>query len=343
MAYCTTAGLPRIRGKAIQAIILDGKKVIPTANRFGVNRTTIWRWRKKWEEQNKQHVQLTNDNRPSRQPGSVFRWKTVKWNIPTLSCRPHHHPKQISEDICKRVKELRKVDPDNCHNRKTKRCAELIWYDLLQEGIKISLHSVKRILKRSGAYKPEKNHYHPYNKNEKRPQVTAPGNLVQIDTIHLVNPFDYSKRVYVFTIIDVYTRITYAYAAPEITQKYAKIALARARDYFSSLTNNVDFIIKLVQSDNGAEYKSKFRKYVRKHIKAKYRHTRKYRPNDNAHVERFNRTLREECIGEYSTKTVAKLNSELQTYLKHYNYDRIHLGLHKQHKKFLTPIQMLQR
>ena len=334
MAYYTTASLPKMRGKAIRAIVLGGKKVIPTANRFGVNRTTIWRWKQKWQAQNK-HLQLTNDNRPNRQTGSVFRWEAVKWDIPTSPCRPHRHPKQIPESICKKVRELRNIGS----GKKTRRCAELIWHDLLQEDIKISLHSVKRILKRSGAYKPEKNHYHPYDKNEKRPQVTAPGDLVQIDTIHLVNPFDYSKRTYVFTIIDIYTRIAYAYAAPEITQKHAKIALARARDYFSDL----GITIKLVQTDNGSEYKSKFRKYIRKHVKAKYRHTRKYHPNDNAHIERFNRTLREECIGEYSTKTVVKINSELQTYLNYYNRDRIHLGLQKQYKEFLTPIQMLQR
>lgn len=334
MAYYTTSGLPKMRGKAMQALILDGKQVIPTANHFGVNRTTIWRWKKKWQSQN-QHIQFVNFNRPNRSQGKVFRMHDVKWDIPTMSCRPHHHPKQIPEDVCRRVRELRK----HGSGKKTKCCAELIWYNLQREDIKISLHSVKRILERSGAYRPEKNHSHPYNKNEKRPLANAPGDLVQMDTVHLINPFDYSKRSFVFTIIDVYTRTTFAYTTPNITQKCAKIALAKARDYFA----NLGITIKLVQTDNGSEYKSKFRKYVRKQIKAKYRHTRKYHPNDNAHIERFNRTLREECIGEYSTKTPKQINSLLQAYLKYYNYDRIHLGLQKQHKVFLTPIQMLQR
>ncbi len=38
------------------------------------------------------------------------------------------------------------------------------------------------------------------------------------------------------------------------------------------------------------------------------RHTRLGRPNDNAHIERFNRTFgKEECTGKYFVRSVAKV------------------------------------
>ena len=42
-----------------------------------------------------------------------------------------------------------------------------------------------------------------YRWNEKRPLPTAPGELVQIDTVHYVNPLDRSK-IYIYTVIDLY-------------------------------------------------------------------------------------------------------------------------------------------
>lgn len=331
MAYYNTKSDAKRRGKAMKQLILGKEKVNRVARDANRCRQTIWRWHKKWEKQNANR-QLINDNHPNRPIGNSFRYQGITWDIPAESSRPHHHPKQISEEICKRVIELRYAGK----TRKKKQCAELIWFELRKERIYISLHSVRRILKRAGMYQPEKNHYHPYEANDKRPTPEKPGDLIEIDTIHLINPLDAARRIYVFTIIDIYTRMAYAYAAPEITQKYAKTAISKAKDYFG-------FDFKMVQSDNGSEYKSEFRKHVQKIIKAKYRHTRKCHPNDNAHIERFNRTLREECIGEYSSKSVAQINNALQTYINYYNYDRIHLGLQHQWKEFLTPAEMLHR
>lgn len=331
MAYYNTPSDAKHRGKAMKQLILVKDKVNKVAKDANRSRQTIWRWHKKWKEQNK-NVQLDNINRPTRSVGDNFRYQNIVWDIPAKSSRPHSHPRRIPEDVCGQVAELRYAGK----TRKKKQCAELIWYQLQQKGIKISLHSVRRILRRKGMYEAEKNHYHPYNKNNKRPNSKKPGVLIEVDTIHLVNPLANSKKVYIFTVIDVYTRMAYTYAAPEITQEYAKIAISEAKEYFG-------FGLKMVQSDNGSEYKTEFRKHVREVLKAKYRHTRKYHPNDNAHIERFNRTLREECIGQYSSKSVAQINKALQTYIKYYNYDRIHLGLQYQWKEFLTPIEMLQR
>src|SRR5215212_574671 len=68
------------------------------ADRSGVHRSTIWRWKRKWHKLN-EHRQLTNDNRTSRIAGTSFRWADAHWNIPTESARPHGHPKAITAAV----------------------------------------------------------------------------------------------------------------------------------------------------------------------------------------------------------------------------------------------------
>ena len=57
-----------------------------------------------------------------------------------------------------------------------------------------------------------------YRRNEKRPMPTAPGELVQIDTVHYVNPLDRSK-IYIYTVIDLYSRMAYAKASARAHSK----------------------------------------------------------------------------------------------------------------------------
>lgn len=70
------------------------------------------------------------------------------------------------------------------------------------------------------------------------------------------------------------------------------------------------------------------------------RHSRLGRPNDNAHIERFNRTLQEECIGHYWHRSVPlpRQREKLSRYIDFYNNKRIHLGI-----QMRTPAEMLQR
>ena len=88
------------------------------------------------------------------------------------------------------------------------------------------------------------------------------------------------------------------------------------------------FRLHTVQTDNGCEFGKKFQDEItRRGIK--YRHTRVRKPNDNAHVERFNRTLREECLGDYlpDKESIFKTQQRVSRYLDYYNTKRLHLGI----------------
>lgn len=95
----------------------------------------------------------------------------------------------------------------------------------------------------------------------------------------------------------------------------------------------------MVRSDNGPEYGCYFEQQLRaKGIQI--RHSRLHRPNDNVHIERFNRTIQTECIGYYwqASVSLTRQKTKLNKYLDYYNQERVHLGI-----QMRTPRGMLQR
>lgn len=322
MAYSTNPNLPKARALAMKLFILERLPLQVVANRCGVHRSTIWRWKQKWLELN-EHQQLTNSNRPSRKTGSsTFRLMSCRWLIQTLSSRPRTNPKAICSSVVTRVLALR---------QQLKRCAEVIWHHLAyKEHIAISLSSVRRILRRHHCFDGARKH-RVRPDNPRRPQVTKPGELVQTDTIHYICPIT-KRRRYVYTVIDLYTRMTYAEVHSRILPGLAADAVLHASQTFG-------FAFQLVQADNGPEFGRYFAASLhRNHIPV--RHSRLGRPNDNAHIERFNRTIQEECLGRYLTyKTTNKaIQTKLTKYLDYYNTRRVHLSL-----QLKTPAEMLQR
>lgn len=315
MAYYSGKSIEKARGNAMKELILEKRSVAMVARRFGKSRSTIYRWKEKWE--NQQTVLLENPGRPSRPLGKHFRWASVKWDIPTLSSAPKTHPNALKTDI---------VEAIMCIRRQKYECAEIIQYKLSKEGIIVSLSSVKRTIKRNELWRKKRK----YRWNEKRPLPTAPGELIQIDTVHYVNPLDHSK-LYIYTVIDLYTRMAYAKASPSLSEKNAAETIFEAERF-------MNFSFRMVQSDNGAEFQKRFQHRLNnKGIKT--RHSRVRHPNDDAHIERFNRTLRKECIGQYNpNKSIRHVENKLARFIGYYNYDRIHLGINLQ-----NPYEVLQR
>ena len=315
MAYYTGKEREKARGDAMKEVYLEHRTISEVARRFGVHRSTVYRWIKKWQDQ--QTVELRNYGRPNREPGQVFRWQAVKWKIKTISSAPKTHPNALSSAIVQQVMKER---------RKKYACAEIIQYNLRKIGIIVSLSSIKRTIKRNELWRKKRL----YQPNEKRPLATSPGELVEVDTVHYVNPSDHSRQ-YIYTVIDLYSRMSYSKVTSHLSQNGALKTVLEAQDY-------MQFPFKMVQSDNGAEFQRYFQARLNgQNIKT--RHTRVRHPNDNAHIERFNRTLRKECIGQYNpNKGIEYVERKLKRFTDYYNHDRIHLGI-----GLKTPYEMLQR
>lgn len=241
-------------------------------------------------------------------PGTISKWcqKATKLGfhpIPTKSSKPHHHPKQLTQAVVNKIIDIRLA---------TKRTSEVVHEHLRLAGIEVSLNSVRRTIDRSGLMKKRSlwKRYHP---PVPRPIPLKQGDLVQIDAIHIMT--GKKTRIYILVLIDVYSRWVYAKA-------YERLNAATAVHFVAEAESKSPFRFDMLQSDHGSEFGDWFVARIKKN----HRYTRIGKPNDNAHIERVNRTLQEECLDKVE-RTVKALNCALKNYLPYYNYERLHLGL----------------
>lgn len=317
MSYSSNPLLPKARAAAVRLLVEEGLPLTVAARKSGIHRSTLWRWKRQWDELN-EHVQLTNDNRPGRPVGSKFRLAACKWLIPTRSSRPHSCKHATTPVVVERIRYYR---------RRYGRCATIVHAYCVQEGTAVSLSTVRRVLYRLGLVMRRRGQRH-YRPAVARPHVSKPGDLVQTDTVHLYDRRT-ARRAYLYTVVDVYSRWAYAEYHTRLSQALAAEVIRRGQAYAS-------FHFQTVQADNGPEYGREFEMLLAARGTT-VRHSRVRRPNDNAHIERFNRTIQEECVG-FTNPFSEELPSKVLTYLAYYNQERLHLGI-----QCATPASMLQR
>lgn len=223
--------------------------------------------------------------------------------IPTKSSRPKTFRKPTNPDIENRIYTLR---------METKRCTEAIHLQLKREGVTVAVSTVHRILDRARLLK-KKSLWKRYHPHQERPQALKPGDLVQMDAIHLM--IGKKERIYVLVAVDTYSRWAYAKCIPCLTAEKAYM-------FFREAEKAAPFPFDMIQTDHGSE----FGDWFVKRLKRTHRYTRIGKPNDNAHIERFNRTLQEECL-DLCDRNIFKINRALKKYLAYYNNQRIHLGI----------------
>jgi transposase InsO family protein len=145
-----------------------------------------------------------------------------------------------------------------------------------------------------------------------------------MDTIHFFTP-EGVKR-YVYTALDVYSRVGYARASGKANAVISTRFFDKARKYFQ-------FSMKTIQTDNGPEFGKWFTDHVvRKGMKHRHNHPRS--PNENGHLERFNRTIQEEMPKEGLCFQIA---ADIPLFIDWYNTERPHLSL-----ACRTPSEMLK-
>lgn len=250
MAYSNNPNLPQVRMQAVELVRSHNWSIRRAARYLGFSHCTVRLWLK-------------------RRPEHGCCNRLV---IPTLSSRPHHHPKELSQEIVKRILEIR-------HERN--QCAEIIRHRLIKEGILISLSSVKRTLKRCGVSRFSK--WKKWHKYLPRPLAENPGYLVEIDSTWDGREKD---RLCAYALIDVCSR--WGHVCPT-----ERINSWRSRDFLRKAQSAAPFSFKTLQSDHGSEFSKWFTKEV-EHRGMLHRHSRGRKPTDNGHVERFIQTLQRE-------------------------------------------------
>lgn len=225
MPHTTNPHMPRIRRDAV-ALVAKGWSTRKVARHTGFSQSVIVKWCAKSD-------------------------KRGYGPIPTKSSRPKHHPKELSEEVVRKIVRMR---------LETKRTSEVVHAMLAREGIHTSLNSVRRTIDRRGLMKKRSvwKRYHP---PVDRPIPDKPGSLVQIDTIHTMR--DAKNRMYTFVLIDVYSRWVYA-------KVYQKMNARTTLRFVNEAERRAAFRFRMLQSDHGPE----FGKWFVEQVKKEHRYTR---------------------------------------------------------------------
>lgn len=189
---------------------------------------------------------------------------------------------------------------------------------------------------------------YPLNKKRKakikRYEKKYPGELVHADTHNLAKTLLINRqKYYLLGIIDDCTRLCYTEIIPNL--KTADVTKAFFNGYRWFYEHGIK--IECVLTDNGVEFTSytsqkakdtHFFETMLNIFGLKHKYTRPYRPQTNGKIERFWKTLREECLMlELQSSTLEELERNIARYMYRYNYERIHGGI-----KYLTPLEKLK-
>ena len=235
--------------------------------------------------------------------------------ITTLSSKPDHHPNELSDEIINQILNLRS---------ERNQCAEILHYRLIAEiGIVISLSSVKRVLRRFGISRFSK--WKKWHQYPPRPAPERPGLLVEIDSVHegMLN-----DRLSAYALIDVNSR--WGYAEPSL-----KVNTWSTIQFVKQARTKAPFVFQTIQTDHGSEFSKQLTKVIG-YAGINHRHSRVRTPTDNGHIERFIRTLQDECLHKIP-RNIQIWKREIPEFLNYYNTKRPHMGLN-----FKTPMQVVR-
>jgi transposase InsO family protein len=274
-------------------------------------------------------------------PQTFYRWKNRfdRYDLTTLeeqSRRPHKVRKpETPEETQERIRELR--------NRYPRWGKDKLVVLLRREGIKISASTVGRVihrLKKRGlliepvnaalAKRSRKRGWKPRYaiRKPKGYKIQGPGDLVEVDTLKV-------------TLIP--NEIRYQFSARDVVVKfdglraYKSQTSMKAAHFLQYLQKKFPFKIKAIQIDGGSEFKKYFEQECKRREIILFELPPRS-PKLNGHVERSNRTSREEFYEvEEIDLSIEKHNQQLEQWEYVYNYIRPHQSL-----DYLTPNEYYQ-
>ncbi len=158
------------------------------------------------------------------------------------------------------------------------------------------------------------------------PKVSGPG-LIEMDSIIVnLNSWQY----YFISVMDVYTRIALVKRVPSKSAKQALLV-------FQTFQHMNPTSIHTIQTDNGSEFLGAFDDYLhQQNLLHQFIYPRS--PRINGYIERFNRTVQEQCIERLDELSfdLKRFDEKLATYIDWYNYQRPHASL-----KYMSPMQFI--
>lgn len=194
--------------------------------------------------------------------------------------------------------------------------------------------SVYRILLRHGRHRLRE----PAPKVFRRYEKSRPGELLHLDLKYLYR-WPNSSREYVYAVVDDFSREAVAAVLPHRSSQDAAA-------FLQGVATTLPYRIEAVMTDNDliftmrrayhSQRQTRFQQCCRS-LGIEHWLTSPHHPQTNGKVERFFRTLDEECLLIHEPGCSALRIRDVEQFVWYYNHQRPHLSLHG-----LTPVQRRQ-
>ncbi|WP_435693844.1 IS3 family transposase [Rhizobium lusitanum] len=196
---------------------------------------------------------------------------------------------------------------------------------LKREGWSAGRNLVYRLYREEGlalkAKRPRRRRMASHRENKVLP--TGPNQAWALDFIHdqLMN----GQKFRALTVVDVYTREALAIeVGPRLRGEHVV-------DVLNRLVRRRNAPNRLF-ADNGSEFTGHMVDLWAYHHKARIEFSRPGRPTDNAFIESFNGSLRDECLNVHWFETLSEARRQIEAWRREYNESRPHAAL-----GYLTP------
>jgi transposase InsO family protein len=276
------------------------QSVARTCRHFGISRKTFYKWKRRFADHGEAGL-CDRARTPHRSPRATPPEVVSKM----LYLRQHYHfgPGKIA-DYLKRF-----------------------------HGVSVATSSVHRILGKHGLNRLPANQKHRAHATRwKRYEKPQPGHRLQLDVKFLERIPGTRTRLYQFTAIDDCTRI-------RVLKVYDACNQRTAIQFINEVRRRLPFRIRVIQTDNGAEFQTDFHAHV-EGLDMRHVYIRPRTPHLNGKVERSHRIDDEEFYQlldqDGITDDIHLFNEKLREWEDYYNYHRPHGALDGQ-----TPYERL--
>jgi transposase len=279
---------------------------------FGVHRSTYYAWRRQVERHGLEILRPRERRRP-KMPNQLS--KMLEERILAFAiAHPGLGPKRVAAELAREKWGGIVVSPNG------------VWKVLCRHGLNTRAKRFALIAGYAAPYEPPRD-----PGPERHIDVDRPGELVGIDCFYVGRLRDTEGAIWQLTAIDIASSFAWAElivvkARPgkpnaEQTSRFAR-RIARE-------LSEAGWRLERLLSDNGNEFKGQF-SLTAELLGVEHTRIHAGRPQTNGNVEALHKTILDECwrpaFARYVHPRLSGLRRELETYLRFYNYDRVHHG-----------------
>jgi transposase InsO family protein len=295
-----------------QALFAEAAKtsIAEACRRFGVHRSTYYAWKRAVDRHGLEVLRPRERRRP-KMPNQLP--KMVEERILSFSiAHPGLGPKRIAAELRRHKWGAIVVSPNG------------VWKVLCRHGLNTRAKRLGLVAGYAAPYEPPRD-----PGPERHIDVSRPGELVGIDCFYVGRLRGTEGKVWQLTAIDVassfgWAELVVAKQGNPTSKQTSKLARRVAAHL-----ETAGWRLERFLSDNGNEFKGEFAETM-KDLGARHTRIHAGRPQTNGNVEALHKTILGECwrpaFARYMQPRLSGLKRELDTYLRFYNFDRVHNG-----------------